>query len=117
LTPLVLCRPSFEAQKVQGLRQPSLFLFLFLFPFVTVVDSTANVVLGGVLNSPPRRFWGVGVDGANGSKSLPAEFPAVDELLLLFGAPIQLTAVIRQLLHCLAVLTLTLYTEQTFEGS
>jgi hypothetical protein len=67
---------------------------------VTVVDSTANVVLGGVLNSPPR-FWGVGVDGANGSKSSPPESPAVDELLLLFETPIQLTATTRQLLHCL----------------
>jgi hypothetical protein len=64
------------------------------FPFplllVTVVDSTAKVVLGGVLNSPPPRFWGVGVDGANGSKSSPPESPAVDELL--FETPIQLTA-------------------------
>jgi hypothetical protein len=58
---------------------------------VTVVDSTGNVVLGGVLNSPPPpRFWGVGVDRANGSKSSPSESSAVDKLL--FKTPIQSTA-------------------------
>jgi hypothetical protein len=71
--------------------------FPFPFLFVTVVDLTANDVLGGILNSPPSpRRWRVGVDGVNDSNSSPPESPAVEELLLLLGSPIQLTATARR---------------------